>query len=1221
MCVTCRALEVPFEFPATHLGPVHAQQPHAHREVHGIGGQTGGVTDRVHGLTVAGPLTARMSEAHPVGRYPSNIVSSAVPPPPDGDPADALQPSVAVVMVAHDPGDWFKAALDSVVAQTYANVSLMVVDTASATAVADRVTAVVPDAVVRRLDTNPGFGPACNEVRHGIAGAAFYLFCHDDIVLAPDAVTLMVAEAFRANAGVVGPKLVRYDEPDRLLALGMGCDRFGQPAALVERGELDQGQHDAIRDVFFVPGAATLVRADLFGALDGFDPDIDLHGEDLDLCWRARLAGASVVVAPAATVRHIEALADRRSVDDRRRLQMAHRLRTLRVCSSTASRLWLVPLLFVAMLAEALTALVMGRWRHMTDLFSAWTWNRSHRHTLKQRRDRMAAVRAVADRDVRSVQVRGSARARALIRARRAAGEPVDGDSTAAHATEPMGWWGVGVWIAVAVVLVVGSRSLMTGRVPAVGDFVLFPSSAGELLSSWWSAWRPVGLGAPEVSPPLLGVFWLVSVLSFGATALARTVLILAALPVAAIGVWRLATPLGSPRVRIVALMIAVANPLTYDAVSTGRWSTLVMCAVTPWIVLHIARGARLEPFGSPRRPLFHLVSAGVLVGVATLWLPAAPAIVTAMVLAVVVGGWLVGSWRGTGGLLYVGLGSVVVALVLCAPWLAGIVTGSVSEAGWSVWLGATLGGAMVPSGGEILRFQTGPVGSSVLGWALPLAATPALLFGRKWRLVWAARAWMIVVVGWAAVAAIGQGWLGTLVPVPDVLLAPSVAGLALAGAAGTAAFERDLSGYRAGWRQVASLVAAVAVVVALVPVVGSAFDGRWDLPTRDIDDKLAFMADERAAEPFRVLWVTEADLLPLAGWPLDAPSLGTDAVDDTGATLLWGTTDNGLPGPDNLFTVAPPPGTEQMAEALSAAAAGDTDRLGALVGPMGVRYIVVPLRLAPGASELLGSVDTPTTTVPPTTPNGSGPTVTAGTQDSADANGSGNEAEASGAEIQTPGAVDPTVMVSTPVTAAGAASVGLAGVVDLLSRQLDLSALPVGGDVRVWANTQWVPSRALFAPDDVADLPDSGPEAVPGLADDATGILPDGVVGTSGDIGQSGSVYVAQQYDEGWTFTTTAGDASRNLGPTEVLGWAMRFEDVNAGAAALGWTEPLSLRLLIVATPLLWLMALWFLIRNRALVRRPVGDAEAAVVGDATGDVTAPIGGEVADATVRGGS
>lgn len=464
------------------------------------------------------------------------------------------------------------------------------------------------------------------------------------------------------------------------------------------------------------------------------------------------------------------------------------------------------------------------------------------------------------------------------------------------------------------------------------------------------------------------------------------------------------------------------------------------------------------------------------------------------------------------------------------------------------------------------------------------VTATPALLFGRRWRLVWAARAWTVVLVGWAAVAAAGQGWLGPIVPVPDLLLAPSVAALALAAGVGMAAFERDLSGYRFGWRQMASLVATVAVVVALLPVLGSAFGGRWDLPQRDFDDKLAFMTEERNAEPFRVLWVSEADLLPLAGWPLDAPSLGTPPLDTPtldslslgsgGASsdsplLVWGTTDNGLPSPANLFTVAPLSGTRQLAEALALAASGDTDRLGSLLGPMGIRYVVVPQRLAPGSPDLSApDLSAPDPSTPdPSMPDGvstDGATSDAGTVAS---NGTPGTTTAGSAT----GAGDP------------AATSGLPAVVDLFSRQLDLSALPVGGDIRVWANTAWVPSRALFTDDQLASLPNDGPRAVAELSE-GIGVLPDGEVGAAGVLSESGSVYVAQQFDDGWTFTTAVGDSSRNLAPTEVLGWAMRFDDVNDGPAAVGWTEPPLLRLLIVATPLLWLLALWLLIRNRPL-------------------------------------
>src|SRR5690606_25474307 len=122
----------------------------------------------------------------------------------------------------------------------------------------------------------------------------------------------LVEEAYRSNAGIVGPKLVDWHDPRTLLQVGEGADQAGYPVPLVERGELDQQQHDAVRDVFTVPGACTLVRADLYSSIGGFDEGIDYHADDLSLCWRAHVAGARIVVAPDARVRHLEALGARR---------------------------------------------------------------------------------------------------------------------------------------------------------------------------------------------------------------------------------------------------------------------------------------------------------------------------------------------------------------------------------------------------------------------------------------------------------------------------------------------------------------------------------------------------------------------------------------------------------------------------------------------------------------------------------------------------------------------------------------------------------------------------------------------------------------------------------------------------------------------------------------------------------------------------------------------
>ena len=126
----------------------------------------------------------------------------------------------------------------------------------------------------------------------------------------------LVEAAERWDADVVGPKLVAEDDDHRLLQFGVTVDKLGVALPFVERRELDQGQHDGLRDVFAVPGACTLVRAGAFAEVGGFDEAIDFLGDDLSLCWRIRVAGGRVLVTSGAWVRHAEAFASRPEAAD-----------------------------------------------------------------------------------------------------------------------------------------------------------------------------------------------------------------------------------------------------------------------------------------------------------------------------------------------------------------------------------------------------------------------------------------------------------------------------------------------------------------------------------------------------------------------------------------------------------------------------------------------------------------------------------------------------------------------------------------------------------------------------------------------------------------------------------------------------------------------------------------------------------------------------------------
>jgi len=853
-------------------------------------------------------------------------------------------------MVVHDPGWWFEETLRSVRDQDYPNVSVLVVDTASADPadVRRRLAAVLPDAHLRRLETDPGFGAAADEVLTAVQGASFHLFCHDDVRLAPDAVRLLVEEAYRSNAGVVGPKLVQWTDERRLLSVGMGSDRYGQPVHYVERGDLDQAQHDAVRDVFYVPGAATLVRADLFEAIGGFDRAMTFHGEDLDLCWRAHAAGARVVVAPAARVAHLEALGVRRPVDDRRRLQQRHRLRAQRANQALGTRLRTTPIAAVLALLEVVQSLCLGRLRHARDVAGAWTWNLTHAGSTRRRRALLAGVRQVPDSDVRSFQSRGSARLSAFVRAQLGRDETGRRDFVsnlrASRATTS-----VVVWVLLVGFLVLGSRELLFGRgdIPAVGDFQPF-LGPGQMLSRWISGFQTVGLGSTAPAPTGLGLFGGLGVVFFGAVGVLRKVLILGLWPLGAVGLWRFTKPVGSRRARMVATVAYVIVPLPANAMAEGRWGGLVAYAAVPWVLSQLAAASGLAPFGETggsagpgvrRRPLLQrVVAVGVVTALAATIEPAMVLVVVGCALTVVVGGLLAGSVAGAGRVLLVGVGGAVVAVVLQLPW-----TLSAAD-GWDAVIGVSSTSGYALGLNEVLRFTTGPVDPGLFGWAVLVTALLPLLIGRRWRLGWAVRGWALAVAGFATTWVIGQGWLEAALPAPDVLLAPAAAGIALSAGLGMAAFEVDLPDYHFGWRQIVSLLAGAGFVIALLPALGSAMSGRWDLPRGDYDSTLEFLDTPADAQTARVLWVGEASAIPLAGWRLEAP-----AIDDLGAdrTMAFATSSAGTP--TIAETWAGDIGAASATEsALQIAASGGTTRLGALLAPMAVQYVVVPLAPAP---------------------------------------------------------------------------------------------------------------------------------------------------------------------------------------------------------------------------------------------------------------------------------
>ncbi|MGO0575121.1 glycosyltransferase [Ornithinimicrobium panacihumi] len=190
---------------------------------------------------------------------------------------------------------------------------------------------------------------------------------HDDSLPAPGALAALTAAVRRSSrVAMVGPKLVRDDDPRLLVGVGHQLTVAGRPGDPAQSALVDQGQLDLRQDVLAVPLAGALVRSDLFDAVGGIDKAFGADGVDgLDLGWRLQLAGHRVVVAPDAVVRQGE---EGLGVVDPRRT----RVRTRQVALARGSFLAGLPRAAGVAITSALAALLLLLVKRPTEAADEW---------------------------------------------------------------------------------------------------------------------------------------------------------------------------------------------------------------------------------------------------------------------------------------------------------------------------------------------------------------------------------------------------------------------------------------------------------------------------------------------------------------------------------------------------------------------------------------------------------------------------------------------------------------------------------------------------------------------------------------------------------------------------------------------------------------------------------------------------------------------------------
>ncbi len=188
--------------------------------------------------------------------------------------------------------------------QTYRDFETIVVDNGSTDGSREFIAREYAEARVVALDSNRGFAPAVNAGIRAARGDVIVLL-NNDTEADPHWLE-EIARALNENprAGMVACKLRLFDQRDHLHSAGDFYRVDGIPG---NRGvwEEDRGQYDDARGVFGACGGAAAYRKAMLDEIGGFDEALGSYCEDVDLNWRARLAGYAVAYAPRAMVYHM----------------------------------------------------------------------------------------------------------------------------------------------------------------------------------------------------------------------------------------------------------------------------------------------------------------------------------------------------------------------------------------------------------------------------------------------------------------------------------------------------------------------------------------------------------------------------------------------------------------------------------------------------------------------------------------------------------------------------------------------------------------------------------------------------------------------------------------------------------------------------------------------------------------------------------------------------
>jgi len=283
------------------------------------------------------------------------------------------------------------------------SVEVIVFDNGSSDGMVEKASALHPDLRVLRSETNLGFATASNRAA-AEARAPYLLFLNSDAILPPNGVgRLLSVVRAQPSAAICQPVIVSTD--GSVENAGTSFTWFG---FLLRKEKVRQDEPPY--QSFAATAACLLMRRDVFEDLGGFNDDYFAYIEDVDLSWRARLAGWDVIVVPSVRVQHEMNRTTKRILAPHqvRYLNFRNRLRTLVANGAPSTLLRVLPLHLLACFGSAIALTLSGRFSSAYAVFRATLWPLGHPSAVIAQRRAANRLRIRLDREVLTPGLVGS---------------------------------------------------------------------------------------------------------------------------------------------------------------------------------------------------------------------------------------------------------------------------------------------------------------------------------------------------------------------------------------------------------------------------------------------------------------------------------------------------------------------------------------------------------------------------------------------------------------------------------------------------------------------------------------------------------------------------------------------------------------------------------------------------------------------------------------------